>query len=213
MSSLWAIVPVKPLRRGKSRLSGVLTEEERTLLNYTMMANTVRVLKSVPEIHQVLVISRDPGALALAREFDARTVQEDQKGSDLNIAIKRATVVAQLYGAQSVLILPADLPMLNKESVQGLIRKAGKPPVVVIAPDRRQEGTNGLLISPAGLVDYQFGAKSLNLHIQQAQKYRVRVELFNDPAFALDLDVPEDLDVFRQIETGETNEIGTQNAG
>lgn len=212
MSSLWAIVPVKPLRRGKSRLSGVLTEEERTLLNYTMMANTVRVLKSVPEIQQVLVISRDPGALALAREFDARTVQEDQKGSDLNMAIKRATVVAQLYGAQSVLILPADLPMLNKEAVQSLIHKATKPPVVVIAPDRRQEGTNGLLISPAGLIDYQFGAKSLNLHIQQAEKFQVRVEKFHDPAFALDLDVPEDLDVFRQIESGETNEIDTQNA-
>ncbi len=28
--ALWAIVPVKPLRRGKSRLAKVLTQDERT---------------------------------------------------------------------------------------------------------------------------------------------------------------------------------------
>ena len=35
--SLWAIVPVKPLRRGKSRLAGALTEEERATLNQELL--------------------------------------------------------------------------------------------------------------------------------------------------------------------------------
>lgn len=197
--SLWAIVPVKPLRRGKSRLAGVLTEEERTFLNYTMLANTLKVLSSVPEVDQILVISRDSGALALARDFSAKTVQEDGS-SDLNTALRRATVVAQLYAARSVLILPDDLPLLDVKSVQGLIHMATKPPVLVIAPDRRKDGTNGILVNPAGLIDYQFGPASFHRHIEQALRFHVRVETCEDPALALDLDLPEDLELIRQME-------------
>ncbi|HNS37332.1 MAG TPA: hypothetical protein PKM01_06080, partial [Anaerolineaceae bacterium] len=75
--SLWAIVPVKPLRRGKSRLAGVLSEDERALLNMTMLGNILMTLTSVPQIDSVLVVSRDPAALALARDHGARTVQEE----------------------------------------------------------------------------------------------------------------------------------------
>ena len=124
--SLWAIVPVKPLRRGKSRLAKVLTEEERTFLNYTMLANTLKALSGVPEVDQVLVVSRDSGALAMARDFQAKTVQEDGS-SDLNTALRRATVVAQLYSEQSVLLLPDDLPLIKSDSVKDMLRLAKKP--------------------------------------------------------------------------------------
>jgi 2-phospho-L-lactate guanylyltransferase len=207
--SLWAIVPVKPLRRGKSRLSGVLSEEERTLLNYTMLASTLRTLKAVPEVDQVLVISRDMAALALARDFGARTVQEDGS-SDLNTALKRATVIAQMYSASSVLILPADLPLIDPTGLQAFIQRAGKPPVIVIAPDRRNEGTNALLVSPVGLIDYQYGVDSYKKHTQQAEKYNLRIEIFEHPAFALDLDLPEDLDLLREIEMGELGRNGIE---
>src|SRR5512140_3297002 len=98
--SLWAIVPVKPLRRGKSRLAGVLSEEERTALNNSLLANTIKAITSAPSIGQTLVISRDPAALALAREYGARTVMEDSN-SELNQALQRATIVAMIDGATS----------------------------------------------------------------------------------------------------------------
>jgi 2-phospho-L-lactate/phosphoenolpyruvate guanylyltransferase len=198
--SLWAIVPVKPLRRGKSRLAGVLTEDERAILNYTMLANTMRTLTAVKEIDQILVISRDTAALALARDFGARTVQEDGS-SDLNTALQRATVVTQLYAAQGVLVLPADLPLLEPECVQAMIKRAVKPPVVVINSDRRKDGTNALLVRPVGLIEYQFGPNSFAFHTEQARKYGARVEICNIPELSLDLDLPEDLDLLRQMET------------
>ena len=199
--TLWAIVPVKPLRRGKSRLSGVLTEEERTFLNFSMLGNTMKALSGVKAIDKILVISRDPAALTLAREFGARTVQEDST-SELNLALQRATVVAQMYSAQSVLILPADLPLITPERIQALIDRACKPPMIVITPDRRREGTNALLMNPVGLISYVYGASSFQRHIDQAMRYRVRVEIYEDPALGLDLDVPEDLDLLRQMESG-----------
>ena len=203
--SLWAVVPVKPLRRGKSRLAGVLTEEERTFLNYNMLGNTIKILTSVPSIHQVLVISRDPAALALAREFGARTVMEDSN-SELNMALQRATIVAMMYAAQSMLVLPADLPLITPAGVQSLVERANKPPEIVIAPDHRREGTNALLMNPACLIPYAFGPNSFQTHIQEAQRYGIRVEVYEDPSFALDLDLPEDLEFLRQMELSQVLE-------
>src|SRR5512136_513969 len=112
--TLWAIVPVKPLRIGKSRLAGVLTQDERADLNRRLLDHTLGTLTAIPEIEQVLVISRDPAALALAREHGARTVQED--GSPhLNLALTRATLLVKNYNLRGVLVVPADLPLLTRE--------------------------------------------------------------------------------------------------
>lgn len=190
--TLWAIVPVKPLRRGKSRLSETLSEDERANLNRGLLEHTLATLGDLKEIEQVLVISRDPAALAIAREHGARTVREEGQ-PQLNAALKRATVVAKVYATRGVLVLPADLPLLTRGDIQILIERAKEPPVVVIAPDRHQTGTNALLISPAGLIEYEFGPDSFKRHCARAEKAGARLEVVDLPSFGLDLDLPEDL--------------------
>lgn len=200
--SLWAIVPVKPLRRGKSRLAGVLSEEERTQLNHSMLGHTLKMLSEVPEVDQTMVVSRDPAALALAREFQARTLQED--GSPLlNTALQRATVVAQAYAVEAVLILPADLPLIAPKDIQAIIDRGKKPPVMVICPDRRGTGTNALLVSPPGLIDYSFGVGSFQRHCDRATRQSIALEIVNLPSVALDLDLPEDLEYLQKFETSQ----------
>jgi 2-phospho-L-lactate guanylyltransferase (CobY/MobA/RfbA family) len=81
-----------------------------------MLAHTLEIIASVPEVEQTLVISRDPAALALAREHKAKTVQEEGS-SNLNTALRRATFVAKAYASDGILILPADLPLLKKEDL------------------------------------------------------------------------------------------------
>jgi 2-phospho-L-lactate/phosphoenolpyruvate guanylyltransferase len=197
--TIWAIVPVKPLRRGKSRLAGTLSEDERTHLNQLLLEHTLKTLADLKEIEQVLVVSRDPAALALAREHGARTVRE--AGSpQLNTALKRATVVAQLYTTQGVLVLPADLPLITREDILALVERAKKPPVVVIAPDLREEGTNALLICPAGLIEYDFGPGSFQRHCERAQQAGARLEIVTLPSLGLDLDLPEDLEKVVEME-------------
>ncbi len=197
--TLWAIVPVKPLRRGKSRLAGALSEDERTELNRSLLQNTLKTLSELKEVEEVLVISRDPHALTIARNYGARTVREDGQ-PELNTALKRATVVAQVYATGAVLILPADLPLVKSEDVLALIERAGEPPSVVIAPDRHGTGTNALLISPSGLIEYDFGENSFQRHCQRAQEAGARLEIVNLPSLGLDLDLPEDLELVRQLE-------------
>jgi 2-phospho-L-lactate guanylyltransferase len=197
--TLWAIVPVKPLRRGKSRLAGTLTEDERTELNKALLQHTLETLAGLKEVDKVLVVSRDPNALTIAREHGARTVQEDGQ-PHLNTALKRATVVAQVYATQGVLILPADLPLVTREDIQTLLDRAAKPPVVVIAPDRHGRGTNALLISPTGLIEYDFGENSFQRHCELARKAGARLEVVELPSLGLDLDVPEDFEIVKSLE-------------
>lgn len=201
--TLWAIVPVKPLQRGKSRLAGALSPEERTHLNQVLLEHTLKTLNELDEVEQVLVISPDPQALTVARAFGARTVREDGT-PHLNTALARATVISKLYATSSVLIVPADLPLVSRGDLQALIDRASPPPVVVIAPDRHKKGTNALLISPAGLIEYDFGPDSFQRHCERAKAAGARLEIVELPSLALDLDLPEDLELIRKLEGEKT---------
>jgi 2-phospho-L-lactate guanylyltransferase len=198
--TLWAIVPVKPLRWGKSRLAGVLSQEERKDLNSHLLIHTLETLNAIPEIEHVLVISRDPAALSLARSHGARTVQENG-APELNIALARATIVAKNYSTSGVLIMPADLPLITPEDVRAILDLAKDPPVVVLVPDRHRSGTNALLVCPVGLIEYDFGPGSFQRHCERANQVGARLEICELPSIALDMDLPEDLElVGKQID-------------
>jgi 2-phospho-L-lactate guanylyltransferase len=151
-------------------------------------------LTAIPEIEHVLVVSRDQAALALAREHGARTVQESGT-PQLNVALARATVVAKNYATRGVLILPADLPLITSEDVRAMLERAVEPPVVVVAPDLRREGTNALLVCPAGLIEYEFGPGSFQRHCERARRAGAHLEICELPSLALDMDLPEDLEM------------------
>ena len=196
--TIWAIVPVKPFRLGKSRLAGVISDEDRIKLNIRLLEHTLKTLALLPEIGQVLVVSRDANVLSISRELGAKTVLENGT-PHLNTALMRATVYAQQHTIHGILILPADLPLISKSDILSLIKLAEKPPIVVISPDRRGEGTNALVISPPGLINYDFGPGSFERHCQRAILAGARLEIVKLPSLAFDLDVPEDLQLFDEI--------------
>ncbi len=193
--TIWAIVPVKPLRRGKSRLAETLSEDDRAELNRHLLTHTLKTLKETPDVDEVLVVSRDPKVLAIAHDHNARTILEN--GSPhLNTALERATAVAKMYTTNGVLILPADLPLISQEDIEKLIEIAkGHKRVVVITPDRHRNGTNAMLISPAGIIEYDYGEKSFDRHCERARKAGARLEICELPSIELDLDLPEDLEL------------------
>ncbi len=197
--TIWAIVPVKPLRLGKSRLSGVLSDEERAILNRMFLEQTLDVLRSTPVVSQTLVVSRDPAGLAIAREYGARTVLEDGN-PNLNSALTRATMLARNYATRGVLVLPADLPLLSKDDLLFFFEHIYKSPCVVITPDRHLNGTNALLMSPGGLIPYSFGPDSFARHCEQTKINGAHLEIVRNDNIELDLDTPDDLTLLKQIE-------------
>lgn len=201
--TVWAIVPVKPLRKAKSRLANVLSVDERALLNFSMLGQTLRTLKTVPAIDQILVVSSDSSVLALARENKARTLQEDGE-TDLSIALRRAVVVAKMYNAEGLLIVSADLPLLSERDIEKMLALGKTPPFVVIAPDRHDDGTNAIYMNPPDVIACKIGAGSYAHNKQQAARKNVPVEICQLTSLGLDLDRPEDLDLLNQIEATQT---------
>lgn len=120
---LWAIIPVKPLRESKSRLSGVLSPDERAELTRFVLQRTLRILRQVEAVDQIMVVSRDPGLLKMARQIGAVTLVEGSRPG-LNVALTRAAYVAAAQRATSLLILPSDLPLLTAADVQMMLTGA-----------------------------------------------------------------------------------------
>ncbi len=195
--SLWAIVPIKPLRRGKSRLATVLSEKDREQLNQTLLIKTILCLQEIKEIDQILIVSYDPSALTISRDYGVRTIQESPN-TNINKALRKGTMAAMTFNVSSILIVPADLPFIEPQAIRELLEKSQKPPEIVITPDRRMNGTNALYINPVGILDYDFGMWSFRKHIEQAERKKIRIEIYNNDRLSFDLDIPEDLDFLRE---------------
>jgi 2-phospho-L-lactate guanylyltransferase len=195
---IWAIIPVKPFIRAKSRLASVLSVEQRADLSRQCLEHTLYVLSQVPVIARTLVVSRDSAALAFARKHGAHTVTESGSPG-LNPALRRATEAARLFGAHATLILPADLPLITVEDVQQLIQEEEGGPALTIAPDDNEDGTNALFIRPPGWIGFAFGANSFAEHIERARQAEMLIRVLKRPNLALDLDVPEDLARYQKM--------------
>jgi 2-phospho-L-lactate/phosphoenolpyruvate guanylyltransferase len=196
--NIWAIVPVKPFNRSKSRLAAVLSAKQREMLSRQMLEQTLQTLKQVEEISGILVISRDTAALALARQYEAQTVQESGT-PELNEALTRATqVVVATWNARSVLVLASDIPLLRPQDVRGVLALSDSIGVV-LASDRRHDGTNALLVRPPSLIPYRFGVGSFQKHIDETQHLGIEPRVYESPTLSLDIDVPNDLDLYREM--------------
>jgi 2-phospho-L-lactate guanylyltransferase len=199
---VWVIIPVKPLNRAKSRLSGVLSPEQRYQLAESMLRHVLGVVKTVPQVEGTLVISRDNKALSIAREYGARTVQESGT-PELNRALMRATQVVGQWKGGAVLILPADLPLIAAEDVSGMIEMSGhSAQSVVIATDHNENGTNAMFVRPPGLIDYTYGEGSYRRHKQMAQDVGAEVHVYHSERLLLDIDVPADLQSYHAMVQG-----------
>jgi 2-phospho-L-lactate guanylyltransferase len=154
------------------------------------------VLAATPEVAQVLVVSRDPAALTQARTAGARTITE-AGAPDLNAALSRAAMAAHAAGAEAVLVLPTDLPLLAAEDLSALLAGGAGGPEAAIAPDRHETGTNALWVRPPNLLPFAFGPDSFQRHQELAQQAGARLRVCRLPGLRLDVDEPEDLALYR----------------
>lgn len=198
MKNIGAIVPIKPLHRSKSRLSPVLNSQQREALSRQMLEQTLQTLKRVEDISGVLVVSRDPAALALARRMGVNTLQESG-APELNSSLMRATQVAAAWNAVGVLVVASDIPLMQAEDIAAMIDMAIYPPTMVIAPDRHRTGTNALLMAPPALFPFQFGEGSFQKHISEAKRSGATVHIYESPTIEFDLDTPSDLILYREL--------------
>ena len=167
--SIWAIIPVKPLNRAKSRLNTVLDPEARVQFAEAILKQMLKVVNECKQIAGTLVISRDPKVLSIARDYGAKTIQESGN-PELNEALNRATQIVRAWKSEAMLILPADLPFITHDDIENLIALSTEDNSIVIATDEIRDGTNALLVRPPGLISYHYGEQSFEKHFQIAEQ-------------------------------------------
>jgi 2-phospho-L-lactate guanylyltransferase len=169
-----AVIPFKP-KNPKSRLSCVLDEQEREAFAEAMLLDVVDVVRDA-----------DCQPVILGTElFDSELVQVTIKDAGLSEALNEYLSCA----VTGVLIIMADLPLADRESVK---RVTGTKMDMAIVPGRGG-GTNVIYIrEPARFhVDYYGG--SFLKHMRIAQECGLSCEVIDSFRLHTDIDEKEDL--------------------
>ncbi len=197
---VWAIVPVKHLVEAKSRLNEVLGPVGREKLVCDLVCRTLDLLATTQGVSDTILVSTDPAVLDLAGRCNSRPLMEETP-PDLNRALNQATNLALEAGAEAVLVVPADLPLVEAADLEAVLTLLAYPTPgknsVVAVPDRHGTGTNLLALKPPGVIEYCFGPGSLVRHRDACMTRGVPFHTLQNPRLVLDLDLPEDLALWR----------------
>ncbi|MGC9515050.1 2-phospho-L-lactate guanylyltransferase [Methanocrinis sp.] len=185
------MVPFK-LDCAKSRLSSVLSSDEREGLALAMLED---VISAVSMVGDVSILLKDPitesGILDRLRSRPGAESEIEilESPAELDQAINSAIEAEDKNGwPRDLLIAMADLPLMRACDLEELIRTPGD---VVIVPGRGG-GTNLILIrDPRFRVSY-YGPSFLK-HLQKAEDLGLTIGVFESFRCASDIDEPPDL--------------------
>jgi 2-phospho-L-lactate guanylyltransferase len=192
-----ALVPVRSLTSGKTRLAGILSPQARESLMRRMVTGVIRSAFCSEAVTAVIVVSPDTDVLSLVGGMERVTpVRQplDQPGLLAGLDLGRAR--SDEMNASGLLVLFGDLPLLDGADIRNLVRRAVP---VVIAPDRHGTGTNALLlrlsaIAPGERFEFQFGEGSYARHVAETHRLGLDVATSISAGTGFDLDTPADLE-------------------
>ena len=193
-----AIIPMKPLAQGKSRLAQSLTEEQRADLALGMLRRVILAIKAA-SVDTVWVVGGDDRVRAITRGLGGDSLEE--LGEDLNDTLKKAFELAFDQG-KSALYVAGDLPFLKPSDIHSMLQASRSLGNVTLAPARRDGGTNAILVPFAVALQPELGQRSFMKHLTQAARLETSVAINSSQGLGFDLDVVDDLETFQHMEPG-----------
>ena len=185
------ILPVKRLDRAKQRLVPHVTEDERRAIADALLDDALD-LCAAADGYTWWVVSDDDAVLARARKRGFETVIDP--GDGLNAALSAAIGAASAAGAESVTIIPTDVPLAWTGDLQDIADTGATSDVVVVPA--RDGGTNALYLSPPDVIEPRFGEHSFKEHLRAAEERGKRCAILALTRLELDIDTIEDVDAF-----------------
>jgi 2-phospho-L-lactate/phosphoenolpyruvate guanylyltransferase len=185
------LIPVKNLSSAKQRLASILDQAARTQLAQAMLHDVVSALDAWKQRPPVAVVTSDPFAVKLAREYKFEVIPDPINPGETG-AIEMATRICEDRGIEYSLVIPADIPLIEASELEEILRHAPSAgSVLVPAADGR--GTNAAFRRPAGLFPLRFGNDSFKPHLAAAQATGKPCIVLQSPGIAVDVDNPADL--------------------
>lgn len=182
----WALVPIKARSECKGRLRADLEPPARRALARTMLEQVLDAAVRSQVVDQIVVVS--PERDSVPRHI---SVIQD-RGTDLNAALRLGRDHALAQGATELLVLAADLPQVTPGEIDALVA-LGRPRGVAIASDRSGAGTNALYVGRVAGFEFCFGSNSRQEHEHRARDLGISPARCVLPGLAADIDTASDL--------------------
>ncbi|MEZ0152975.1 MAG: 2-phospho-L-lactate guanylyltransferase [Candidatus Reddybacter sp.] len=207
------VIPVKSFKQAKKRLASVLTVRQRSELTKHMLEDVLTSLGAMTEVARITVVTSDSEVKSWLRNhtlgFGSALKVCDPKQAQIpadsplsaqdmsaEVGLCHAYCVAAVElltrGADTMLFLPADIPLLATADIQALLAKHSQPGVS-LAVAGADGGTNALLVSPPDIIAPAFGERSCQRHIARAREQGLEPNVITSPGLGLDIDTVEDI--------------------
>jgi 2-phospho-L-lactate guanylyltransferase len=186
-----AVVTAKRFGQAKQRLAGSIEEALRLDLVAAMLADVLAAVSESRMVSATIVVTGEPAAAAIAASAGAEVVEDPEDASHSDAASLGVTRAIG-NGADCVVLLPGDCPLLDPRELDHLL--TGLPdPFVSIVPDRHGTGTNALVLVPPAVIRPAFGEGSCERHRLIARDAGVPHSVEEVETLGLDLDTPADI--------------------
>jgi len=193
------VIPVRSFEHGKTRLADDFTPEQRARLARAM----AEVVVAPRGDADTIVVCNDESIERWARSRGAKVALTDARGLNPSLTASRESVLRST-NADWIVIAHADLPLAT--DIVGTVAEAiaTRPQggdCVIVATDRRRDGTNVLALSRATFARWEFayGPNSLAAHCAQASRLGLPVIEIDDSSLAVDIDTHDDLHAVRDF--------------
>ncbi|MEL7043919.1 MAG: 2-phospho-L-lactate guanylyltransferase [Pseudomonadota bacterium] len=205
---LRVFVALKNPELAKSRLSSVLSGEQRVALVKAMALDVVDVVLAGKSAWWLTVIAPARWQALLPRNpMLSLLCEEELTGVELNELLQEAVEAEQTDHA---LVVHGDLPFIDVRDVRAAMRHLQSHDLV-LCPDSAGAGTNALGFREPAKPVFRFGHDSFAAHRRATQAQGSRWAALERPGFARDIDTPADLSLLlRDVASGE--KVGARTA-
>jgi 2-phospho-L-lactate guanylyltransferase len=191
-----AILPVKSFGHAKQRLADSMTPGARRALAEAMFSDALVALRRAKSVDRTLVVTADTGAQQIAGGYGALVLDDREEGH--NPAARHGIKAAVEAGADRVLLVPGDCPLLAPDELDALLERRTERRAALIVPDRHGTGTNALVLQPPDVLAPSFGPDSCERHRREAEAAGIAAQVVEVFSLALDVDTPEDLSALEE---------------
>jgi 2-phospho-L-lactate/phosphoenolpyruvate guanylyltransferase len=181
-----AVIPVKPAPQCKQRLSAALDSRARRQLVEIMLDRVVEAVRGVHTLDAVHILTSEQSVVPHGAE------RIEDASAEVNAGLAAAARLLCERGAEAMLVLPGDIPLVTSADIEGIVALAA-PRGMVLVPDSTRSGTNALLLAPPTLVVPRFGPGSLAAHLRAAFEVGTRAVVHECANVARDIDEPRDI--------------------
>ena len=186
-----AIIPVKTFSKAKTRLN--LSLDQKLKLCEMMLVEVTSTIFNSKKIDKIIIVSKDEVALKLTKKFGVIDIFDNEE-SGVNHAVSLADDYLEQNDYDASIVFPQDIPFLQEEDIENLLRFQKSPKSVLIVPSRRFDGTNALLRTPVNLMETHYDEDSYKIHLEVGKSLTSNTSLVLLRRIMMDVDNPEDLE-------------------